>query len=77
METVSPRSLEEICLSYISKNIEYLCNEDEDQGLAKELGCSCLKVAFNSPIFLHEQLAEGIMKSVVQWKPKYKDSMAI
>lgn len=64
METVSPLSLEEICLSYIGKNIEYLCHEDGDQGLAKELGSSCPKVAFNSPIFLHEQLAEGIMKSL-------------
>ena len=61
MRTVSPASLEEICLSYICANIEDLCHEvvNDVQDICE---VSFQKLSFISPIFLHEQLAENIVK---------------
>lgn len=62
MRTVSPASLEETCLSFICTNIEDLCCEDAVN--VEEFGFSCPQLTFKSPIFLHEQLAEGILKTL-------------
>lgn len=62
MKTVSPASLAEICLSFICTNIDELCHENEEN--VGDLGFPCPKLTFISPIFLHEQLAESIMKTL-------------
>ena len=62
MKTVSPASLEEICLSFICTNIDELCHEDEEN--VGDFRFPCPKLTFISPIFLHEQLAESIMKTL-------------
>ena len=60
MSTVSPASLEEICLSFISANIEDLCHRDVEDVQYGEV--SFQKLSFVSPLFLHEQLADNIMR---------------
>ncbi|CAH3129471.1 unnamed protein product [Pocillopora meandrina] len=60
MSTVSPASLEEICLSFISANIEDLCHKDVQGVQYGEV--SCQKLSFISPLFLHEHLADNIMR---------------
>jgi len=63
MSTVSPTSLEETCLSFICTNIDDLCCEDVDS--VEDFGLSCpSRLKFIFPIFLHEQLAESIMKAL-------------
>ena len=62
MRTVSPASLEEICLSFICTNIDELCYESEEN--VGDSGFPYAKLRFISPIFLHEQLAESIMKTL-------------
>ena len=62
MRTVSPASLENICLSFICTNIEDLCREYVDD--IEYCGFPCPRLRFISPIFLHEQLAESIMKGL-------------
>ena len=61
MRTVSPASLEEICLSFICANIEDLNHEDVND-VQDICEVSFQKLSFISPIFLHEQLAENIVK---------------
>lgn len=58
MRTVSPASLEELCLSCICENIEDLCHED----VVDTCGCPFERLTFNSPLLLHEQLTENIIK---------------
>ena len=60
MSTVSPASLEEICLSFISANIEDLCHKDVQGVQYGEV--SCQKLSFISPLFLHEHLADNVMR---------------
>ena len=60
MSTVSPASLEEICLSFISANIEDLCHKDVQGVQYGEV--SCQKLSFISPLFLPEQLTDNIMR---------------
>ena len=60
MSTVSPASLEEICLSFISANIEDLCHKDVQGVQYGEV--SCRKLSFISPLFLHEHLADNVMR---------------
>ena len=60
MNTVSPASLEEICLSFISANIEDLCHRDVEDVQYGEV--SFQKLSFISPLFLHEHLADNIMR---------------
>ena len=60
MSTVSPASLEEICLSFISANIEDLCHKDVQGVQYGEV--SCQKLSFISPLFLHKHLADNIMR---------------
>ena len=60
MSTVSPASLEEICLSFISANIEDLCHRDVEDVQYGEV--SFQKLSFISPLFLHEHLADNIMR---------------
>ena len=60
MSTVSPASLEEICLSFISANIEDLCHKDVKGVQFDEV--SFQKLSFISPLFLPEQLADNIMR---------------
>ena len=63
MATVSPTSLEEICQSFICANIENLCHEEDIQ-LDNMCGLSFQKLTFTSELFLHEQLAENLMKTL-------------
>ena len=58
MRTISPASLEELCLSFICANIEDLCHED----VADNCGVSLERLTFNSPLLFHEQLTENIIK---------------
>ncbi|XP_078354230.1 protein zyg-11 homolog [Oculina patagonica] len=58
MKTISPASLEELCLSCISENIEELCHED----VIDICGFPFERLTFDSPLLLHEQLAENIIK---------------
>nr|XP_058954309.1 protein zyg-11 homolog [Pocillopora verrucosa] len=60
MSTVSPASLEEICLSFISANIEDLCHKDVKGVQFDEV--SFQKLSFISPLFLPEQLTDNIMR---------------
>ena len=60
MSTVSPASLEEICLSFISANIEDLCHRDVEDVQYGEV--SFQKLSFISPLILHEHLADNIMR---------------
>lgn len=62
MRTLSPASLEETCLNFICTNVEALCREDNKN--VEDLGFSFPRLTFISPIFLHEQLAENIMKTL-------------
>lgn len=62
MTTVSPESLEKTCLNFICTRIEDLCHEERDR--VEECFVPTGKLVFNSPVFLHEQLAENIMKGL-------------
>ena len=62
MTTVSPESLEKTCLHFICTRIEDLCHEKRDR--VEECFVPSGKLVFNSPVFLHEQLAENIMKGL-------------
>lgn len=56
--TISADSLENITLNYICKNIEKLCYE------VQEPVGNLNKLAFKIPLFLHEQLAESILRQL-------------
>lgn len=58
MKTISPASLEELCLNFICANLEDLCYED----IADICGFSFERLTFKSPLLLHEQLSENIIK---------------
>lgn len=60
MSTVSPASLEEICLGFICANIEDLCHKDVKDVQDSEV--SFKKLSFISPLFLPEQLADNIVR---------------
>ena len=60
MRTISPASLEELCLSCICENVEDLCHED----VTEVSGFPFPKLIFHTPLLLHEQLAENIIKSL-------------
>jgi len=57
MRTVSPASLEELCLKFICENLEDLCYESNTD----ICGFSCESLSFKSPLLLHEQLTENII----------------
>ena len=57
MSTISPQSLEQLCLDFICYNIEDMCYEVlEDER----------KLVFKYPVFLHELLAEGLLRKLSQ-----------
>ena len=57
MRTISPASLEELCLKFICANIEALCFEN----ITDICGFSVESLSFRSPWFLHEQLTENMI----------------
>ena len=58
MKTISPASLEELCLNFICANLEDLCYEN----ITDICGFSFESLSFKSPLLLHEQLTENIIK---------------
>ncbi|EDO45350.1 predicted protein, partial [Nematostella vectensis] len=58
MSTISPPSLEQICLNYICGSIQVLCYEVQEN-----VG-NLQRIAFKFPVFLHEQLAESILRQL-------------
>lgn len=61
-DTLSPLTLEDICLDFICKNIEILTFE------VQEPVGNFNKLAFKVPAFLHEQLAEAILRQLTSSK---------
>ena len=61
MGTVSPLSLEQLCLNCICANIEHLYNEVDEVWLSES---SFKKYAFKFPVLLHEQLADSIIRNL-------------
>ena len=57
MRTISPASLEDLCLKFICANLEALCFEN----ITDICGFSVESLSFRSPLFLHEQLTENII----------------
>lgn len=60
MRTISPASLEELCQKFICANLEALCFENTTD----ICGFLVESLSFRSPLFLHEQLTENIIKSL-------------
>ena len=58
MRTISPASLEELCLKFICANLDALCFEN----ITDICGFSVESLSFRFPLFLHEQLTENIIK---------------
>lgn len=73
MSTVSPASLEEICLGFVCANIEDLCHKDGKEVQDGEF--SFKKFSFISSLFLPEQLADNIMR-YLSFNGKLTDRMA-
>lgn len=58
MKTISPSSLEELCLNFICANLEALC-----YGNTTDIcGFSFESLSFKSALVLHEQLAENVIE---------------
>ena len=57
MRTISPASLEELCINFICANLEDFCYEN----ITDICGFSFESLCFKCPLLLHEQLTENII----------------